>query len=130
MTATVTKSGSIPRIASYANTNGLGIPKIRPARKLGPTGCESGGDSPFEDCVMHRLLSVVCLFAGSVTLAGRTSAEDWPGWRGPNGSGITTEKNLPVRWSAKENVRWKVPLHGAGVSTPVVWGERIYLTAS
>ena len=60
----------------------------------------------------------------------RTRAADWPGWRGPDGNGVSPEKNLPVAWSATENVRWKVPLPGAGVSTPVVWGDRIFLTAS
>lgn len=57
-------------------------------------------------------------------------AENWPGWRGPTGMGISSEKNLPVRWSAKDNVRWKVPVPGAGVSAPVVWGEHVFLTAS
>jgi outer membrane protein assembly factor BamB len=64
------------------------------------------------------------LFCGSA-LAG-----DWPGWRGPSGSGVSPEDNLPIRWSATENVLWKVRLQGAGVSTPVVSGERVFLTAS
>lgn len=58
------------------------------------------------------------------------AADHWPGWRGPNADGITAEKQLPVTWSKTENVRWKVPVHGAGVSSPVVWGERIFLTSS
>jgi outer membrane protein assembly factor BamB len=57
-------------------------------------------------------------------------ADNWPGWRGPSGDGISAEKGLPVHWSWDKNVRWKVPLHGAGVSAPVVWGERVFLTAS
>lgn len=56
--------------------------------------------------------------------------EDWPGWRGPTGMGISREKGLPVRWSTMENVKWRVPLEGAGASAPVVWGDRIFLTAS
>lgn len=55
---------------------------------------------------------------------------DWPGWRGPAGTGVSQESNLPTKWSATENVRWKVPLSGAGVSAPVISGERIFLTAS
>jgi outer membrane protein assembly factor BamB len=58
------------------------------------------------------------------------AADDWPGWRGPTADGVTAEKRLPVTWSATENVRWKVPVPGAGVSSPVVRGERIFLTAS
>jgi outer membrane protein assembly factor BamB len=57
-------------------------------------------------------------------------ADNWPGWRGPGGDGVTTEKNLPVRWSTSENVIWNTPLEGNGVSTPVVWGDHIFLTAS
>jgi outer membrane protein assembly factor BamB len=57
-------------------------------------------------------------------------AAEWPAWRGPEGTGISQDKNLPVEWSATQNIRWKVPLSGAGVSQPVVWGDRIFLTAS
>ncbi|MDB5306257.1 MAG: hypothetical protein JWO38_459 [Gemmataceae bacterium] len=55
-------------------------------------------------------------------------AENWPAWRGPTGQGVSTEKDLPVRWSATENVKWKVPLPDTGNSTPVVWGDKIFLT--
>jgi outer membrane protein assembly factor BamB len=58
------------------------------------------------------------------------SAANWPGWRGPDSSGVSPEKELPVKWSATENVRWKVPVPGAGVSGPAVWGDRIFLTSS
>src|SRR5262245_34462046 len=71
-------------------------------------------------------LSMLILLVAAA--AGRS--DDWPGWRGPNGTGVTAEKHLPVRWSATENVRWKTPLEGAGVSSPVVMGERVFLTAS
>src|SRR5439155_11841034 len=70
---------------------------------------------------------------GSPSLAGRAGdkrADNWPGWRGPGGLGTSPEKNLPLRWSATENVRWKVAVPGAGVSAPVVWGERVFLTSS
>jgi outer membrane protein assembly factor BamB len=56
------------------------------------------------------------------------SAENWPAWRGPEGNGYCRERNLPLTWSATENVRWKVPLPGPGNSTPVIWGDRIFLT--
>lgn len=57
-------------------------------------------------------------------------AADWPGWRGPGATGISPEQHLPTKWSATQNVRWKVPMSGAGVSTPIVSGQRIFLTAS
>jgi len=55
-------------------------------------------------------------------------AENWPMWRGTTGLGISTEKNLPLKWSATENIAWKVSLPYRGNSTPIVWGEKIFLT--
>lgn len=57
-------------------------------------------------------------------------AADWPGWRGPASSGVSAETKLPTQWSATSNVRWKVPLEGAGVSAPIVLGDRVILTGS
>lgn len=57
-------------------------------------------------------------------------AANWPGWRGPHRSGMTDEVNLPTRWSAKENILWKVPVPGTGISNPVVWDNKVFLTAS
>jgi outer membrane protein assembly factor BamB len=54
---------------------------------------------------------------------------DWPQWRGGDGSGVSSEVNLPVRWTETEGVRWKVDLPGRGLSSPVVAGGRLYLTA-
>jgi outer membrane protein assembly factor BamB len=58
----------------------------------------------------------------------QAAADNWPAWRGPDGNGQCRERNLPLKWSATENVRWKVPLPGPGNSTPIVWGSRIFLT--
>jgi outer membrane protein assembly factor BamB len=55
-------------------------------------------------------------------------AADWPAWRGPLGTGVCEEKNLPVQWSATNNVKWRIPLPERGNSTPVVWGERVFVT--
>ncbi len=57
-------------------------------------------------------------------------AENWPNWRGPRGDGTSAEKDLPTTWSATENVHWKVKLPGAGNSSPIVWGNRLFLTQS
>lgn len=54
----------------------------------------------------------------------------WPQWRGPLGTGAAPAADPPVEWSEQRNVRWKAPLPGKGHSTPVVWGDRIYLTSA
>jgi outer membrane protein assembly factor BamB len=57
------------------------------------------------------------------------AAEDWPGWRGPRGDGTSLETNVPVRWSATENIAWKTPVPGYGHSSPIVSGNRIFVTS-
>src|ERR1700722_8445365 len=76
-----------------------------------------------------RAMSRICL---SVVLALLVNypvfAENWPTWRGPTGQGYSAEKDLPLKWSEKENVRWKVALPDTGNGSPIVWGKRIFLT--
>jgi hypothetical protein len=55
-------------------------------------------------------------------------AEEWPGWRGPRGDGTSTETGIPLHWSATEAIVWKTALPGIGHSSPIVWGERIFVT--
>jgi len=54
---------------------------------------------------------------------------NWPGWRGPLSNGVSEEKNLPVAWTPDDHILWKTELPGRGNSSPVVWGDRIFLTA-
>ncbi len=63
-----------------------------------------------------------------LAIAAPAAAQEWPGWRGPRGDGTSTEAKFPLRWSATENVVWKVPVPGKGYSSPVVWGDRVFLT--
>jgi outer membrane protein assembly factor BamB len=65
---------------------------------------------------------ILCLVPTSV------KAENWPGWRGPRGDGTSREQNVPRTWSATENIRWKTPIPGKGHSSPIVWGERVFVT--
>jgi outer membrane protein assembly factor BamB len=67
-------------------------------------------------------------FDGEEETAGETS--NWPRWRGPNGSGISPETNLPTEWGETKNVLWKVSLPGKGHSSPIVWGNRVFLTTA
>jgi outer membrane protein assembly factor BamB len=57
-------------------------------------------------------------------------AKFWPRWRGPSGQGLVSGTGYPDAWSPTQNVRWKTPLTGEGNSSPVVWGDRIFLTTS
>ena len=71
--------------------------------------------------------SISCLLVLLAALATQALAENWPAWRGPAGNGISVEKDLPLKWSATENVRWHVELPEQGNSSPVVWGDRVFI---
>lgn len=58
------------------------------------------------------------------------SMQYWPQWRGPSFNGVALRADPPVRWSETENLKWKTPIEGRGHSTPIVWGDRIYLITS
>lgn len=57
-------------------------------------------------------------------------AKYWPRWRGPSGQGLVPDGNYPDQWSDTENVLWKVAVPGKGNSSPIVWGDRIFLTTA
>jgi outer membrane protein assembly factor BamB len=63
-----------------------------------------------------------------LVLTAAVKAEEWPGWRGPRGDGTSAETNIPLHWSKTENIQWKVPIPGKGHSSPIVWGDRIFVT--
>ena len=73
-------------------------------------------------------LACACLAALHGPPPRPAAAGDWPAWRGPLGTGVSTETNLPVRWSTTEGVRWRVPLPEPGNSTPIVSKGRVFLT--
>jgi len=54
----------------------------------------------------------------------------WPQWRGPSGQGTSDETNLPAQWSPETNIKWKATIPGRGHSSPIVWGNRIFLTTA
>lgn len=77
---------------------------------------------PLRDTSMGTA-ACVCLFSAAALAA------DWPSWRGPDANGVAPDRAVAVRWSATENVAWKAPIAGAGVSTPIVSGNRVYVTS-
>ena len=77
------------------------------------------------------LIVGISLAIASFSFLARTvAAGNWPQWRGPDGSGISTEKNLPSEWSPTKNIKWKTPIEGRSHSSPIVWGNRIFLTTA
>jgi outer membrane protein assembly factor BamB len=70
-------------------------------------------------------VTVIAAAAVSVNAAG----ENWPQWRGPGGQGVSSEKTLPTEWQPDKNIKWKTELPGSGHSSPVIWNDRIYVTA-
>jgi outer membrane protein assembly factor BamB len=78
--------------------------------------------------VMNALRLLGIGFVFSMLIAG-ARADNWERFRGPNGAGVSNDKNIPVKFSAKENVRWKVPV-GTGNASPIIWGNRVFIHAA
>ena len=63
-------------------------------------------------------------------VAGLAQAGNWPGWRGPSGDGVSAGKGIPTKWSSTENIAWRIAVPGEGHSSPIVWGDKVFLTSS
>src|SRR4249919_3797850 len=72
--------------------------------------------------------SLILLLASLSTWPLSAPAGNWLGWRGPDGNGTYQGKKLPLHWSTNENVRWRISLPDRGNSTPIVWGNRVFVT--
>lgn len=73
---------------------------------------------------MRSNLTIATLLICSLSL----SAANWPSWRGPNQDNTTPETKFPTRWSRSENVKWRARLPEAGNSSPIVWGDTVFVT--
>jgi outer membrane protein assembly factor BamB len=82
---------------------------------------------PEEFEVMMRFVCARRVVVAAAILACLAGA-DWTRYRGPNGSGVSDDKGLPTTWSASENIVWKTDLPGAGSSSPMTLGDKIYIT--
>src|SRR5262245_8090870 len=81
---------------------------------------------------MKQHWSRACTFFAVLAFAVSGSSAwgaNWSQFRGPGGLGQTTEKGLPLKWSATENIVWRTELPGPGTSSPIVVGDRVYLTS-
>ena len=76
-------------------------------------------------------ITLVIIAVASLALLNVTAgAANWPQWRGPSGMGISSEKNLPAEWSPMKNIKWKTPIPGRAHSSPIVWGQKIFVTTA
>jgi len=75
-------------------------------------------------------MALFILAASAARAADPAGDARWAGWRGPGGQGIAAATGLPTEWSDSKNVAWKTPIPGKGHSSPVVWGDRIFLTTA
>ncbi len=78
-----------------------------------------------------RLRFILPSWLAILLLIGSTQAQNWPGWRGPQGDGISPETNIPTHWNGEtgENIAWKIPALGSGHSAPIIWESKLFLTA-
>jgi outer membrane protein assembly factor BamB len=77
---------------------------------------------------MRRPSFVSCVLTLSLVATVSLAADNWPQWRGPNGQGVSGEKQLPTEWGPEKNIVWKLPLD-SGHSSPIVWGDRAFVTS-
>ena len=75
---------------------------------------------------MHRLALIGALVTG---LSFAVHAENWPNWRGNSTNGVSAENGLPANWSDTENIAWKASLPGMGISSPIVWQDKVIVTS-
>ena len=79
---------------------------------------------------MRLLLGALIAVAGGMVTANSLSGGDWTRFRGPNGQGKTSEKDLPLNWSEDSNVAWRTAIPGQGWSSPIVCGDHVFLTSA
>ena len=77
---------------------------------------------------MRNIVAVVAIVV--FTCLNHAQAENWPRFRGLTGQGISTEPSIAVEWSADKNVAWKTAIPGLGWSSPIVWGDRVFVTSA
>src|SRR5882724_1776195 len=67
---------------------------------------------------------------GVLLTVGFAQADPWPQFRGPNGDGVAKEGQIPGEWAADKNIQWKAKLPGYGWSSPIVWGDKVFVTTA
>ena len=80
--------------------------------------------------ILSLLFTFAALFLAGLFPDPALAENNWPQFRGPTGDGHSDATGLPLKWSATENVKWSVPIHGKAWSSPVVWGEQVWVTTA
>jgi outer membrane protein assembly factor BamB len=75
----------------------------------------------------RAVFSLVAVILTATSAVSAIAVDEWPMWRGPLGTGVAPSADPPIEWSESKNVKWKVEIPGRGSSSPVIWGDRIYL---
>src|ERR1041385_8193284 len=83
-----------------------------------------------KEVIFVVLLAVSTRAAEPANRAGEAALRNWPSWRGPLASGAAPHPTPPIRWSETNNVRWKVPMPGKAHSSPIVFGEQVFLLSA
>lgn len=79
---------------------------------------------------MRKMKKIIATFLFAWLSVAAYAADDWPQFRGPEGTGHSDARNLPQEWSETKNVVWKTPIHDRGWSSPVVYGKQVWLTTA
>ena len=125
------------RSASTRTTSSSSRPP--PASSAKPKAPSSRANTPFASashkhtpCAQSFLAVLLSLAAATAVHARRTETveETWPGFRGHEMSGVAATAKLPDRWSPTEHVKWAVPIAGHGWSSPIVWGDTVFVTSA
>ncbi len=80
--------------------------------------------------VIIAVATAVAPLAALTNEKGLDAHDQWPQWHGPLATGVAPRGNPPVTWSEDKNIRWKIALPGKGHSTPIIWGDRIFITTA
>ena len=110
--------------------------ELLPNRMIRPKSCSSRGNEAQTDqslltsAATSLVKASVTLGAWCLALGFSLAADNWPQFRGPNGDGHSDAKGLPLTWSETNNVKWKTAIHDKGWSSPVIWGNQVWLTTA
>ena len=102
----------------------LNVTDRQPQRR----GCSDVREACDRRIEMRVGILVLASIVAAPTLAG--ASENWPNWRGPARTGVSTETNLPTTWDTETNIAWKVAMPAWSGSTPIIWGEHIFLNVA